>query len=104
MGAALRHRVAGNDHRPLRLGDQSRRTLERRTVATKPRSDACCRAELDRRLGIEHVGGKRQEDGSRRRCQRRLGGAMNSARQIFEAAHLRRPFDEGPGDGREIGP
>ncbi len=104
VGAALRHGIAGDDHRARRHGEQLRRGLERGTVAAQARRHPRRRAEIDVGLGVEHIGGQRQEHRAGGRRKRGLGGAVDGARQILDSAHFGRPFDERPRDGRQVGP
>ena len=104
MGAALRHRVAGDDQRPLGARQQCRRRGDRRAVAAHPRRHPRRRSQIEIGLGVQHIGRQRQEYRPGRRRQRRLGGAVDGARQVLEAPHLGRPFNERPRDGRQIRP
>ena len=101
---ALRHAIPGEDRRALGRRQQLRRRLDRRLVAPEARRDAGRPSEIDIFLRIQDIRRDGKEDRARRRRQRGLGGAVDHARQIGEAAHLGRPFDEGPRDLRQLGP
>ena len=104
MSAALRHRVAGHDHRTLGVREQRRGRIDRRAIAAQARRDARGRKKVDIAVGAQDVAGQRQEYRPGRRRHRGLGGAVHEPRQIGEAMHLGRPFDERPRDGRKVGP
>jgi hypothetical protein len=102
--AALRHRVARHDQRPLGLGDQRRRLSDRRSVAAGARRDAgrCHQVEIG--LGIEDVARQRQEHRAGRRGERGLRRAVDDARQVGEAMHLGCPLHQRPRDRRQVRP
>ncbi len=104
MRAALRHRVAGHDHRTLGAREQGRGRFDRRAVAAQPRRDAGGREEIDVAVGAQDIARQRQEHRAGRRRQRGLRGAVHEPRQIGQAMHLRRPFHQRPRDGRQIRP
>ncbi len=103
MGAALRHRIAGDDHRPLRLREQRAGGGDRGGIAAHARRDPRRSEQIEVRLGLEDVAGQREEHRAGRRRERGLRGAMHEARQVLDAVHLGRPFHERPRQGREIG-
>ena len=100
--AALRHAVAGQDHRrsapqqpaAAAIAAASPRRREAMRVG-RPRSISASAFNMS--PGIERKTG-------RSAGERGLGGAMEQARQIGEAAYLDRPFDERTRDLRQIGP
>ena len=101
--AALRHGIAGDDHRPLSLGQQFGGSRHRVGVAAHPRRDACRFKQIDIGIALENVARQRQEDRSGRRRQCCLDGAVHVARQILDTLHFGGPFDEGPRQGRQVG-
>ena len=52
---------------------------------------------------LENVAGQRQEHRTGRRRQRGLHRAVHVARQVLDAMHLGRPFDERPRQRRQVG-
>ena len=102
MGAALRHRVAGDDDRALRLGEHVGGGGDSLGVAAHAWRDAGRFKQIDVAVVLEHVAGQRQEYRPGRRRQRGLHGAMHVARQILDAMHLGGPFDERPRQRRQV--
>ena len=98
------HAIPRQDRRALGRRQQPRCRLDRRLVAPEARRDAGRPAEIDLFLRIQDIRRDGEEDRACRRGQRRLGGAVDEARQVGEAAHLGGPFDEGPRDLRQLGP
>jgi hypothetical protein len=101
---ALRHRIAGHDHRTLGLGKQDRGRLHRRAVAAQARRHARRREQVDVAVGAQDVARQREEHRPGRRRQRGLGRAMHEPRQVGQAMHFRRPFDQRARDGRQVRP
>ena len=104
MGAALRHRIARHDHRPLGAREQGGGGIDRRAVAAQSRRHACRREKIDFAVGSQNVAGQRQEYRPGRGRQRGLGGAMHEPRQIGQTMHFGGPFDERTRNGRKVGP
>ena len=104
MRAAVRHGIAGDDQRPLRLREHRGGFRDRGRIAAQPRRDPRRRQQVDVALGLENVAGQRQEYRPGRRRQRGLGGAMHEPRQVGEPVHLGGPFDERPRHRRQVGP
>ena len=104
MRVALRHRVARHDHRPLGVGEQFRRRLDRGLVATGARRNACRRHEIEIGVAAQDVAREREKHRPGRRRQRGLAGAVKEPRQIDQPRHLRRPLHQRPRDGRQVGP
>ena len=96
MGAALRHRVAGDDDRPLGLGEHVGGARNRVGVAANARRDPGRLEQIDIGVVFQNVAGQRQEHRAGRRRQRGLHGAVHVDRQILDAMHLGGPFDERP--------
>ena len=94
MGAALRHGIAGDDHRALGLREQRAGGGDRGGIAAHARRDPRRRHQVEVGLGLEDVAGQRQEHRPGRRRQRGLGGAVHEPRQVRDAMHLGRPFHE----------
>ncbi len=76
----------------------------RGAVAADAGRDAGRGAEIELRLGVQHVGRERQEHRAGRWRERGLRGAVDHARQIGEAVHLGRPFHQRAGERRQVGP
>ena len=89
MTTALRHRIAGHDHRALGAREQGRGRIDRRAVAAQPRRDARGSKKIDIAVGPQNVAGQRQEYRPGWRRHRGLGGAVHEPRQVGEAMHLR---------------
>jgi len=66
--------------------------------------DAGRPSEVQLPFRVEDVGRQRQEDGAGRGRQRRLGRAVDGARQVLEPPHLRGPFHERARDRGQVGP
>ena len=103
MRAALRHGVAGDDDRPLGLGQHLGGGGDRVGIAAHARRDARRFEHVDVGVVLEDVAGQRQEHRAGRRRQRGFYRAMHVDRQIFGAMHLGGPFDERPRQGRQVG-
>ncbi len=103
MGAAVRDRVAGVDHRMPGLGQNGGGGSDRGGVAAQPRRDAGRHHQVEVALLLEDVAGQRQEDRPGRRRERGLDGAMHQARQVGHAMDLGGPFDEGPRQRGQVG-
>ena len=102
MRPALRDRIAGHDHRPLRLCEHPGGERERDAITAQTGPDPRRRHQVDVALGLENVAGQRQEYRPGRRRQRRLGGAVDEARQVGKPGDLGGPFDEGPYQRRQV--
>ena len=100
--AALRHGVAGDDDRPLGLGEQIGGGGDRGGVAAHARRHARRFEQIDVGVVLEDVAGQRQEYRPGRRRQRGLHRAVHVARQVFRAMHLGGPFDERPRQRRQV--
>ena len=103
MRPALRHRVAGDDHRALGGGEHVGGRFDRRPITPQPRRDTRRRHQIELAFRLEDVARQRQEHRPGRRRQRGFGGAMHHPRQILDASHLVRPFDERPRQARQVG-
>ena len=103
MGAALRHHVARDDHRMLRVREQIGGGRDRVGIAAQARRDAGRRHQVDLALVLEDVAGQREKHRAGGRRERGLRGAVHEARQVGEAAHLVGPFHERPRQGRQVG-
>ena len=103
-GVALRHRVAGHDHRPLGARENVGRRLDRCAVAAGARRDACRCHQVDVGVGAQDVARQREKHRPGWRRERGLGRAMHEPRQIGEAVNFERPLHQGPCDHRQVGP
>jgi hypothetical protein len=80
MRFRARHRIAGNDQRPLGFGEDRCRLFHRRRVSAHLGGDPRRRQQIDLALGFENVAGQRQEHGASWRRQRRLRRAVDEPR------------------------
>jgi hypothetical protein len=101
---AVGDRVAGDQDGALGLDEEIGRGLDRRLVAADPRGDARGIQQIDLLLGVEHVHGQGDEDGTRGMGLGGLGSAAHGARQVGQPRDLVGPLDVGTRDGRQIGP
>ena len=77
--------------------------LDCRGIAPQPRPDPRRLHQVDVAFRLEDVAGKRQENRPGGRRERRLGGTVHEAGQVAQPVHLRRPFDEGTRQRRQVG-
>ena len=103
MGAALRHRVAGDDHGLLRLRQQVGGGRDRIGIAAHARRDAGRLQQVEVGIVLEDVARQREEHRAGRRRERGLGRAVHETRQVFEPLDLRGPLGERPRQRRQVG-
>src|SRR5262249_13755992 len=102
--AAVRYRIARDDHGMLCFCERRGRRFYRCPIPPEPRRHATRSGEIDVAVGAQDISGKRQEDGPGGRCQCGLRRPMHEPGQIGQTMHLGGPFDQRARDGRKISP